>query len=123
MASAFFANIDPALPISAKNLTMGGLLCTIILLPACGVVDLSVKHFNFDKSKAKSNQLAVMSLHYDDDEFTSPYDIELIRVKGVDKGYALRAPLYTEEKGALHFTVAKQKEMKWFFGLRGRWEF
>ncbi len=101
---------------------IGACLAMVILLPACGFVDLSVKHFNFNKSKAKSNQLATINLHYDDDEFTPPYQLELVRTKNT-KGYAVRAPLYEEEKGALHFAVAKQKEFKWFIGLQGRWEF
>lgn len=123
MASAFSANVGSALPISMKTLTIGGWLSIAILLTACGYADLSVRHLNFDKSKAKSNQLAVLSLHYNDDEYAQPYAVELVRVKGAQKGYAVRAPLYEAEKGAVHFTVAKQKEFKWFFGLQGRWEF
>jgi hypothetical protein len=122
MASAIFENQGNALPITAKNLVIGRWCCIAFLLTACGYADLSVKHFNFDKSKAKSNQLAVLNLHYDDDEETPPYAVELVRTK-TSKGYAVRAPLYESEKGAVHFAVAKQKEYKWFFGLQGRWEF
>ncbi|MFZ4124578.1 MAG: hypothetical protein ACOYJ2_00710 [Rickettsiales bacterium] len=117
------ANAEPALPISDKKISIGGLLALTIFLPACEMMDLSVKYLNFDKTKAKSNQLAVLNIDYDEDEFTEPYQLELVRMRGAQKGYALRAPLYKEEKGALHFSIAKQKEFKWFVGLQGRWEF
>jgi|GEM_PF-4448501 len=123
MASAFFANGVSASPVAAKILLIGGWVSITCLLNACGYADLSVRHLNFDKSKAKSNQLAVLNVNYDDDEFTPPYAVELVRIKGAQKGYAVRAPLYEEEKGALHFTVAKQREFKWFVGVQGRWEF
>ena len=125
MASAFFANEDPVSPLSAKTLKIGGYLSIALLLGACGFADLSVRNMNFDKSKARSKELAVLNIHYDDDEFTPPYALELVRVRGLhnQKGYAVRAPLYQEEEGAIHFTVSKQKEFKWFFGLQGRWEF
>lgn len=125
MASACFANEVSASPLSAKTLTIGGCLSIALFLSACGFADLSVRSLNFDKSKARSNELAVLNIHYDDDEFTPPYALQLVRVRGLhnQKGYAVRAPLYETEKGAMHFTVSKQKEFKWFFGLQGRWEF
>ena len=123
MYSPLHANAGPALPISNKGITIGGLLAATFFLPACGMMDLSIKHLNFDKTKAKSGQLAVLDIDYDQDEFTEPYQLELVRLRGSRKGYALRAPLYVEEKGGVHFMVAKQKEFKWFVGLQGRWEF
>lgn len=123
MARAHPANAGPASPITIKTLWIGRWCSLAIFLSACGFADLSVKYLNFDKTKAKSNQLAILDLHYDDDETTPPYAIELVRTKGAYKGYAVRAPLYAEEEGILHLTVAKQKEYKWFFGVQGRWEF
>lgn len=123
MASAYFANEVSASPVTVKILLIGGWFSITCLLSGCGYADLKIRHLNFDKTKAKSNQLAVLSVNHDDDETTSPYVVELVRGKGAQKGYGVRTPIYEEEKGVMHFTVAKQREYKWFVGVQGRWEF
>ncbi|MFO0110232.1 MAG: hypothetical protein ACK52W_06850 [Alphaproteobacteria bacterium] len=127
MASEILAVPGKSSPISEKNLMIGVAALTVIFLSGCGYAEIAVPRLNYnsDISTAPRDQLADVRLRLSDDMMQEPYRVELVRTRGEQKGYAARSKLYEteDEKGKIHFTLAKQKEFKWFVGLQGRWEF
>jgi hypothetical protein len=127
MASEILAVSGKSSPISEKKLMIGAVALTVIFLSGCGYAEISIPRLNYNADMATTprDQMAELRLHLSEDVTQQPYRVELVRTRGNQKGYAARSKLYEteDEKGLIHFTLAKQKEFKWFIGLQGRWEF
>jgi len=105
---------------------MGVLLFCLSIVPACGVVDYSINTKSFIPSASfsgisapKSKNLGTIYVRYSDTE--KPYEINARKVKG---GYALQAPLYTQNENAgANAVISRTNERGYFIGITGRFEF
>jgi hypothetical protein len=59
-------------------------------------------------------------IHLRMSESEEPFEVSLSRRKG---GYMIHTPAYVTEKTTAHWVISKDKEYRWFIGIRGRMEF
>lgn len=94
----------------------------LLFCAACAVPQLSYS-LNTQNIRVKDPRLqspvGTIRLHMSDDDL-DPTEIGLSRVRG---GYTIHSLAYSDDDTVAHWVVAKDKEYKWFIGIRGRMEF
>jgi len=93
-------------------------LCGMASACATPAVDYSL---NLQNIRVKNSYAAPFGkIHLRMSESDEPFDINLSRRQG---GYMLHTPAYETEKTHAHWVLSKDKQYKWFIGIRGRMEF
>jgi len=103
------------------NLMLSGLLVagTIMILSACSLPNVRTSSEKIvNGANPKERMLGTVSFEAEDES-----DSSTVQVHKIQKGYALRSTLEREGQRETQLTVQRNKDLKWFAGLRVKWSF